>query len=149
MPTAQLQRTPTILTFTPGNWSVAQTVTVSAVDDSADEGTHLAMITHTASSADVNYSGISVPQVAVSIFDNDHVTSEHLDILRATNAVRLAFASLTNHYYRMEYCTNLYIPTWQQLTNNMPGNGASREVTNAMDRPTKFYRLKKRPSPWP
>jgi len=148
VPAAQLQRTPTNLTFTSGNWSVSQTVTVSAVDDSLDRGMH-ASINHTASSADENYSGIYIPQVVVSIFDNDHVTSEHLDILRATNAVRLAFASLANYYYRIEYCTNLYTPNWQQLTNNMPGTGTPREATDSTSRPACFYRLKMRPSLWP
>jgi len=61
----------TILTFTPENWDVPQMVTVSAVDDSVVEGTHTAVITHSAASADAGYNGIVVADVTVSIGDND------------------------------------------------------------------------------
>jgi uncharacterized cupredoxin-like copper-binding protein len=149
VPTGQIEATPTNLTFTPTNWNIAQTVVVSAVDDSADEGLHTTTITHTAASVDSLYSGASVPDVVIAITDNDQVTFEHLDIFRATNVVRLGFGSLTNHYYQIQYCTNLSNLNWQELTNNMPGSGAPLEVRNAMDRPAMFYRLKKRPSPWP
>lgn len=70
-PTAQLQASPTTLTFTPANWSSPQTVNVAAVNDTVDEGLHLATITHTASSSDGNYSGLPVGDVVVAITDND------------------------------------------------------------------------------
>jgi hypothetical protein len=60
------------LTFTPANWGTAQTVTVAAVDDSVPEGTHSGTITHTASSADGNYNGTSIPSVTATIIDNDN-----------------------------------------------------------------------------
>ncbi len=46
-------------------------MTVGAVDDSVYEGPHAAPITHSASSADLDYDGITVTSVAVSITDND------------------------------------------------------------------------------
>jgi len=71
VPTTQLQANPTTLTFSPGNWNVAQTVNVSAVDDAVDEGLHLAAITHAATSSDADYDGTVVPDAVVSITDND------------------------------------------------------------------------------
>ncbi|KAB2940012.1 MAG: hypothetical protein F9K17_14415, partial [Phycisphaerae bacterium] len=60
-----------ILTFTTGNWNVAQTVTVTAVDDALVEGAHTSTITHTAVSSDGNYNGIAVPDVVAQVSDND------------------------------------------------------------------------------
>jgi hypothetical protein len=61
----------TTLTFTPLNWETPQTVTVSAVDDLVNEGTHLSTINYTVSSLDNNFNGISLPQTSVIITDND------------------------------------------------------------------------------
>jgi len=73
----QVNAAPTPLTFTsgacpgPGNWCTAQTVTVTAVDDGAVEGTHSGTVTHTATSGDAGYNGISINNVSVTITDND------------------------------------------------------------------------------
>ncbi|MGB7713039.1 MAG: SBBP repeat-containing protein [Microcoleus sp.] len=51
----------TALNFTPTNWFLPQTVTVSAVDDSvAETSPHSGPIAHTATSTDVKYNGASV-----------------------------------------------------------------------------------------
>ncbi|OLP16352.1 hypothetical protein BST81_21405 [Leptolyngbya sp. 'hensonii'] len=70
-PNAQLTPSAPTLTFTPDNWNVAQTVTVTAVDDALFEGSHSGAITHSASSTDASYNGISVPTVSATITDND------------------------------------------------------------------------------
>ncbi len=59
------------LSFTPLNWNNAQTVTVTAVDDASAEGPHGAVITHAAASADLNYNALAIPNIVVSISDND------------------------------------------------------------------------------
>lgn len=61
------------LTFTPANWNVAQTVTVTAVDDAVVEGAHSDTISFTVTSADANYNGFSVTSVTANITDNDAV----------------------------------------------------------------------------
>src|SRR5262249_56444732 len=68
---SQVSVTPTTLTFTPDNWNIAQTVTVSAVDDHVFEHDHTGSISHTAASGDAKYDGILIPQVPVGITDND------------------------------------------------------------------------------
>jgi large repetitive protein len=68
---AQLTTDRATVTFTPANWNVSQSVAVNAVNDHMDEGLHLSSITHTAVSADPNYNGIYVPEVVVTIVDND------------------------------------------------------------------------------
>ncbi|MBD2418514.1 lamin tail domain-containing protein [Anabaena cylindrica FACHB-243] len=69
---SQLLVSSSTLTFTSANWNIAQTVTVTAVDDALFEGSHTGAISHTAISADINYNGITVPSIAtVNITDND------------------------------------------------------------------------------
>jgi large repetitive protein len=62
---------PAALTFTAANWNVAQTVTVTAVDDTTPEGPHDSTVTHSVSSTDPDYSGISVRNVVAHVTDND------------------------------------------------------------------------------
>ena len=57
--------------FTSGNWNIAQTATVTAVDDAIDEGAHTSTITDTSASSDPKYNGISVANVAANVTDND------------------------------------------------------------------------------
>ncbi|MGY6216921.1 FG-GAP-like repeat-containing protein [Methylolobus aquaticus] len=59
------------LTFTPENWNVAQTVTVTAVDDTVGEGQHTGVIRHTVTSADAGYAGLAVAPLPVAVGDND------------------------------------------------------------------------------
>ena len=65
---------PATLTFTPSNWNTAQTVTVTGVHDNVDQsGNHTAIITHTATSSDAVYNTISIPDVTVTVVDEDTV----------------------------------------------------------------------------
>ena len=61
---------PATLTFTPSNWDTARTVMVTASDD-ADTTDDSVPLTHSATSADSNYSGIGIAEVAVTVNDND------------------------------------------------------------------------------
>jgi hypothetical protein len=67
----QFSVSPGSLIFTPANWNVARTVTVSAVDDNVVEGPQTGPLSHAASSADPAYNGIAVAGFTVSITDND------------------------------------------------------------------------------
>ncbi|HBO45269.1 MAG TPA: hypothetical protein DD670_15340, partial [Planctomycetaceae bacterium] len=68
----QLQLNRSSLTFTSQNWNVPQTVTIGAVDDNTDEAdVHTASITHTVTSTDPDYAGMTINGVTVSITDND------------------------------------------------------------------------------
>ncbi len=60
-----------VFTFTPANALTPQTVVVHAVDDALAEGDHTGLITHTSSSADPAYNGLTIAPVNVSIVDND------------------------------------------------------------------------------
>ncbi len=63
---------PASVTFTPGNWNVAQTVTVTGVDDAVDDGNiGYTIVTAAAVSADPGYSGFNPSDVSVTNNDND------------------------------------------------------------------------------
>jgi subtilisin family serine protease len=63
------------LTFTPGEFDTAQTVTVSAVADTDfAESDHPCTITHTVSSMDADYNGITVPSVTGTVADATKAT---------------------------------------------------------------------------
>lgn len=68
---SQVTTSTTTLTFTPTNWNVAQTVTVTAVNDLLSEGFHIATLSHTVTSSDLAYSSLSPSNVRVIITDND------------------------------------------------------------------------------
>ena len=59
------------IVFTTGNWNVAQTITVTSVNDQVAEGEHTSTITHTAASADSSYNGVGIGSVTANITDND------------------------------------------------------------------------------
>lgn len=62
---------PTSFLFTPSNWNSPRTITVTAVDNAVAEGSRSSTITHTATSADSTYDGISVAGVTALVVDND------------------------------------------------------------------------------
>ena len=66
---ADLSVNPASLTFTPGNWSTGQTVTVSAAEDT-DRTDGNATFTHTASSTDTSFNGLTA-SVVVTEDDGD------------------------------------------------------------------------------
>jgi hypothetical protein len=57
------------LTFTTTNWNVAQTVTVTAVDDNTIEGLHSGTITHVVAGGD--YATVTISNIIVPVTDND------------------------------------------------------------------------------
>ncbi|MDD9856651.1 MAG: hypothetical protein OXU96_01165 [Gammaproteobacteria bacterium] len=62
--------TPAVLTFTATSWNTDQTVTVAGAEDD-DVGDEALSVTHSVSSTDTGYNGASVPDVAVTVTDDD------------------------------------------------------------------------------
>jgi Beta-propeller repeat/RTX calcium-binding nonapeptide repeat (4 copies) len=71
IPGTQVTVSQPTLTFTPANWNVAQTLTVTAVDDAVVEGKSLTTISHATISADTLYNNL-VTSLSVNISDNDN-----------------------------------------------------------------------------
>lgn len=73
-PDSQVATSASTLTFTPSNWNVAQTVTVTGVDDRSVEGNHTGTISHSVSSTDPTFNNFSLRNVTVAIADDDSGT---------------------------------------------------------------------------
>ena len=70
--TAEGTVTPASLTFTPANWNIPQTVTVTGVNDAVDDGDiPYNIINAPATSADASYNGLDPIDVAVTNADGD------------------------------------------------------------------------------
>ena len=69
---------PATLTFTPGNWNTAQTVTVEA-DQDADAEDDEATVEHEVSSGDYGSNGVTAADVAVTV-DDDETASAKLTL---------------------------------------------------------------------
>ena len=76
------------LTFTPNNWSTAQTVTLAAAEDD-DMLDGIATIRYTVSSADTGYAGLSTVDVTATEIDND----DQGGIILSTNALTVTEGS--------------------------------------------------------
>ncbi|MFN6130641.1 MAG: beta strand repeat-containing protein, partial [Planctomycetota bacterium] len=67
---------PTSLVFTPSNWNVERTVTVTGVDDTISDGNiNYTVIISTASSTDVLYRVINPPDILLTNIDNEAAPS--------------------------------------------------------------------------
>ena len=63
-----------VLTFTTGNWDMAQTVTVTATDDDTAEGDETVTLAHAVASTDDSaYNALADQNVTVTVEDNDTV----------------------------------------------------------------------------
>lgn len=70
--TGEATVSPASLTFTAGDWNIPQTVTVTGVDESVDDGnTAVSIITASAVSADAFFNGKNPADVALSNTDDD------------------------------------------------------------------------------
>ena len=81
---------PATLTFTTSNWSTAKTVTVTAAADE-DTANDTVSLTHSATSNDTHYSGITIAGVTVRVVDNDDTAA---GICGRTEEVRDALVDL-------------------------------------------------------
>jgi VCBS repeat-containing protein len=61
----------TTFTFTPANWNVAQSVTVTGVDDPLIDGTQSYTLSATTSSSDGNYGGANARSASVAVSNTD------------------------------------------------------------------------------
>jgi hypothetical protein len=83
-----------VLTFTPNNWSVAQVVTVTALDDAIAEGPHTAAISLAVASTDLRYNTFVVADVNVAITDND--TGPRILLAHTTGTTEVTEGSTTD-----------------------------------------------------
>ena len=70
-PSGELSFTPSSVTFTPSDWDVAKTITVSAINNPTYQGTRGATISHQITTTDPHYSTITPASLTATITDDD------------------------------------------------------------------------------
>ncbi|NJN88777.1 MAG: DUF3616 domain-containing protein, partial [Leptolyngbyaceae cyanobacterium SL_7_1] len=75
----QVTPSPNVIIFSPTSWNIPETVTVTAIDDAAPEGTHTGVINYQGGG---NYS-TNLPVITVNVIDND-ITAAPPTIAEAT-----------------------------------------------------------------
>ena len=78
------------LTFTTLNWNVAQTVTVTAVNDTLGEFNHTGVINYTVTSTDLDYINFAIANTIVTVTDNDLLAGNPTFQSPATNPFGLS-----------------------------------------------------------
>ena len=87
---------PASLTFTTANWNLAQTVTVTGVDDTLDDGdVAYSIVTAPATSADVIYNNVNAADVAVTNADND--TTSDLAVTKSNGVAAVTAGGSTTY----------------------------------------------------
>ncbi len=90
---------PATLTFTSNDWSTAQTVTVTGVDDNVVRGSARAVaISHSARSNDDLYDGVTINDVTATVEDDDTAAVTITESNRATVVTEPAGSNSTDTY---------------------------------------------------
>ncbi|TGM95205.1 hypothetical protein [Leptospira dzoumogneensis] len=89
---------PIDLTFTNSNWTQAQTVTISAIDDSVVEGPHNGLVTHSIVSDDLRYSNFTLSDHTFKISDNDPPTNYSQLSIQSTNVTAFTMGGQGNYW---------------------------------------------------
>lgn len=132
-PDAQITVSPSTLTFTTSNWATAQTVTITAVNDTTVEGTHSGVIKHTVASTDTNYSGLALSSVTATITDNDTSTASNSVSTSSSCGTYLPFIDVATDNFAYNYINQLYctgVVQGRSTTLFVP-DGANGNVTYA------------------
>ena len=87
-PDGEINSSPTTVTFTPSNWNVVQTVTVSAVEDATIDGDkNTTFAVGVSASGDSNYTAVADASVPVSVIDSGRVPGIVITSSGSTNQV--------------------------------------------------------------
>ena len=121
--------TPASLTFTTANWNTAQTVTVTATTDT-DLTNDTVTLTHSATSTDSNYGGITIGSVVVTVADND--TAQVTGVVVTSGNARLvvnwaAVGNATGYKVQWKSGTQSYNTTRQATITS--GSTTSHTIT--------------------
>lgn len=68
----QLSLSTSALVFTSTNWNVAQTVTVTAIDNDIADGNRVVNIVQTVDTADLIFQGTTVPNIVATVIDDEN-----------------------------------------------------------------------------
>ena len=116
---------PASVTFTPMNWNVARTVTVTGVDDTIIDGHQVFdIITSPAASMDPAYAGLDPDDVEVTNLNNDHA-----NVIVQSPPFLLVSENGTSATFRVRLSNQPTAPVTCTLQSTDPGEGTASPAT--------------------
>ncbi|MGM3306877.1 choice-of-anchor I family protein [Anabaena sp. WFMT] len=116
-PDSQATTSASTLTFTPANWNVTQTVTVTAVDDEIVESNHSSLIQHTVNSEDSSYNSINIATVNTNIADNDFGVLKKIGGFSGDGAEITAYDPVSQRLFVVDGSASIQILDFSDPTN--------------------------------
>lgn len=119
------------LTFTPADWMVKR-VLMRAVDDLAAETTpHLGYLSHTASSADTRFNGITVAGIPAFITDNDYPAVRVMPSGGTTNLTEAGATDTYNVHLTRQPASDVAITIAPGAQTSISSPGSTLTFTNS------------------
>lgn len=84
--------------FTPANYTTAKTITLTAVNDTTFQGPQFKQITHSTSSTDTNYNGLTCAPLNVRVNDNDDAGSNGVTVIETWGSTAAVEGGMTDTY---------------------------------------------------
>ena len=106
------------ITFTPSNYNQPRTVSVTAIDDALSQATHYTLISHNSSSMDSVYNNLEIPDVRVTITDND---GNRIKVFLIGGQSNAAGAGLNTEYPTLYQTPQYDVEFWNG--GRLPGDG--------------------------
>lgn len=94
----QVTVSPSSFTFTSANWSTPHTFTVTAVNDSSNEGPHVGIVGHHIETTDPVYSQVHAPSLQATVADNNQNGSNLITITQTQNSTIVLEGGYTDTY---------------------------------------------------
>ncbi|MEA5616939.1 choice-of-anchor I family protein [Cronbergia sp. UHCC 0137] len=116
-PDGQVTTSVATLTFTPENWNVAQTVTVTAVDDAILESNHPSLIAHTTTSEDTSYNDLNIAPINATITDNDFGVLKKIGGFTGDGAEITAYDPVSQRLFVVDGSASIQILDFSDPTN--------------------------------
>jgi len=132
------------LVFTPTNWNLLQTVSISA---SSDEDVANGQADFILSGGDMTNQIVTAIEADTNVLTLLVSTMEDLRItgIRRTGAdAMVSFLTVAGSSYRVEHTDNLGAISWTTVADDVAGNGHTVEVTDVGggNQPVRFYRVR-------
>jgi uncharacterized protein (DUF1800 family) len=95
---SQVLVSPASVTFTPANYATPQFFTVTAVNDTTNEGPHVGIIGHHIETTDATYSQVHAPSLQATVADNEQNGSNAITITQTQNSTIVMEGGHTDTY---------------------------------------------------
>ena len=136
---------PNTLSFTTQNWSTAQTVTVTGVDDNIQDGSVSYNIVLGPTSSDTDYNNLSVVIVAMTTSDNEGSPSFSIDSPSVTEgdtgSLNLTFTVTMSPASTSQYTVNYASTTTGTATSGTDFTAVSGTLTFAANTPSQTFNV--------